>query len=411
MSYTFHTMIDPKLMDQFVICSDQNSLFQCSTWADIKINWDHVFTGVTDDMGALVATALVLIRKMPLGATLCYVPRGPVMDYCNLELTDFMLDHLKELAKSKHAIALRFDPSILSRKYSYKDRMNKQPYMNQDIINHLKQYGAKHRGFTVKIEESTQPRFNAEMDVTKDYRERLEHKTQKCIRAAEHKGIEVLEGPQYLHDFSIAMHYTEVRKKVALRSENYFKNMVDVYDDRCICMVSVLNFSKQLRKLEYSIHESEQKLNNDTLSKKEKTALNQQLTNDRKERAQLEIDYKREGKDQVITCGILAVYNDDLMELLYMGNNPDYLRMYSSYLLYAKCLDICVQKNITHCSFGGVEGTLDDGLTLFKSNWLMNIEEYIGEFNIVLNAPMYKMFDDIYPFLLKKAAEMRGKEK
>ena len=66
-----------------------------------------------------------------------------------------------------------------------------------------------------------------------------------------------------------------------------------------------------------------------------------------------------------------------------MGNNPDYLRMYSSYLLYAKCLDRCVDLGIEHCSFGGIEGTLDDGLTLFKSNWIMNVEEYIGDFYVV----------------------------
>lgn len=411
MSYTFHTMIDSKEMDHFVIESDQNTLFQCSKWADIKTNWDHVFTGVTDDMGSLVATALILIRKMPLGTALCYIPRGPVMDYSNHELTDFMLDHLKELARSRHAIALRFDPSILSRRYSYKDRNDEHPYSNQQIIEHLKDYGAQHRGFTVKIEESTQPRFNAEMDVTPDYHNHLEHKTQKCIRAAEHKGVEVLEGPQYLHDFSTAMHYTEIRKKVALRSEDYFKNMMDVYGDSCICMVSILNFKRQLQNLDNSIHDAEEKLHNVSLSKKEKASLNQQLTNDKKEKALLEQNYQREGKDQVITCGILAVYNEGLMELLYMGNNPDYLRLYSSYLLYAKCLDLCVEKGIKHCSFGGVEGTLDDGLTLFKSNWLMNVEEYIGEFNIVLNPVMYKLFDDIYPFLLKKAAEMRGKDK
>jgi serine/alanine adding enzyme len=87
--------------------------------------------------------------------------------------------------------------------------------MNEDVIATLKKCGAVHKGYTVRIEESTQPRFNAEMDVTEDYREHLEHKTAKCIRAAEHKGIEVYEGPQYIHDFGIAMHYTEVRKQVA----------------------------------------------------------------------------------------------------------------------------------------------------------------------------------------------------
>ena len=138
--------------------------------------------------------------------------------------------------------------------------------------------------------------------------------------------------------------------------------------------------------------------------------MNQQLQNDQKELQKLEQDYEREGKDEVITSGILAVYNDSLMELFYMGNHPDYLRMYSSYLLYARCLDRCVDLGIRHCSFGGIEGTLDDGLTLFKSNWLMQVEEYIGEFNIVLNPFMYSLFDIVYPYLLKTAAKLRGRE-
>ncbi len=408
MTYQFITSLTKESLDSFVMENTQNSLFQCSKWADVKNNWDHLYVGVKKD-DSLVATAMVLIRKLPFGKTLFYVPRGPVMDYNDHELVSFMLNNLKEEAKKRHAIVLRFDPSILSRVYSYRDRNEEHEYQNNDVIEYLKSLGAKHKGFTTFIEESTQPRYNAEMDVTTDYRERLEHKTAKCIRAAEHKGIEVYEGREYLHDFSIAMHYTEVRKQIALRNEEYFENMMDVYGDEAICMVAKLNFPKQLKRLEDSIKENEEKLNSDTLKKKEKNLIRQQLTNDQNELKKLQADYEREGKDEVITCGILAVYNKNLMELFYMGNNPDYLRMYSSYLLYAKCLDRCVELGISHCSFGGIEGTLDDGLTLFKSNWLMNVEEYIGEFNIVLDPFMYTMFDKVYPWLRDSAAKLRGK--
>jgi Uncharacterized protein involved in methicillin resistance len=409
MSYEFHLNTDPKTVDAFVTTHEQNTLFQCSPWAQIKNNWEHLFTSVTED-GRTVATALVLIRKMPLGTTLFYIPRGPVMNYSNESLVRFYLEQLTIAAKQKHAIALRFDPAVLSKKYPYKDREAEHECQNVPVIDLLKKCGAVHRGYTVRIEESTQPRFNAEMDVTDDYREHLEHKTAKCIRASEHKGIEVYEGPEYIHDFGIAMHYTEVRKQVALRNEEYFDHMMKVYGDHAICMVTKLNFVKQLKKLEDAIADEKNQLSAEGLKKKEKAALNQQLTNDQKEFDLLQKDFQREGKNEVITCGILAVYNNNLMELFYMGNHPDYLRMYSSYLLYAKCLDRCVELGIHHCSFGGVEGTLDDGLTLFKSNWIMNVEEYIGEFNIVLNHPMYAAFDQFYPFLLKTAAKLRGKK-
>ena len=205
------------------------------------------------------------------------------------------------------------------------------------------------------------------------------------------------------------MHYTEVRKQVALRGEDYFRNMMEVYGDHAICMTASLNFEKQLDKLEASIADTKAQLEG-KLSKKQRSALNQTLANDTKELEKLKEDAQRESENEIITSGILAVYNDNLMELFYMGNHPDYLRMYSSYLLYAKCLDICVEKGITHCSFGGIEGTLDDGLTLFKSNWIMNVEEYIGEFNIVIDPIVYKLFDEVYPMALKTAAKLRGRK-
>lgn len=409
MSYVFHEQISSAKMDAFVMASGQNSLFQCSDWAKMKANWQSMRTGVYEE-DHLVASALILIRKLPMGASLFYIPRGPVMDYHNEALVTFFLDHLTKIGKRNHAVALRFDPCILLRSYPYRQRTNPPLMSNQDIITFLQHYGAKHKGYTVHIEESTQPRFNAEMDVTEDYRQHLEHKTAKCIRAAMHKGIQVYEGPQYVHDLAVAMRYTEIRKKVALRGEDYFRHMLDVYGDHAICMVAKLNFPKQIEILAKGIKVAEEKEHTD-ISQKEKKLLRQQIANDQKELERLQKDYQREGKEEVITCGILAVYNDALMELFYMGNHPDYMRMYSSYLLYASCLDRCVSLGITHCSFGGIEGTLDDGLTLFKSNWLMNVEEYIGEFNLVFRPLFYKAFISLYPSLLKFAAKMRGKKK
>lgn len=94
-----------------------------------------------------------------------------------------------------------------------------------------------------------------------------------------------------------------------------------------------------------------------------------------------------------------------------MGNNPKGMRIRASYLLYNECLKFCEEHHIRECSFGGVEGTLDDGLTTFKANFLMNVEEYIGEFNFILDKPMYTAFNDIYPYVLKQAAKMKSRKK
>ena len=49
----------------------------------------------------------------------------------------------------------------------------------------------------------------------------------KKKETAKKKGTEVFTGHEYLKDFCTAMHYTEVRKQIALRNEEYFRNMMD----------------------------------------------------------------------------------------------------------------------------------------------------------------------------------------
>ena len=54
------------------------------------------------------------------------------MDYKNKELVHFYLDELTKEAKKRHAIALRFDPAILSKKYAYEKR-------NEEILGRIPQ--------------------------------------------------------------------------------------------------------------------------------------------------------------------------------------------------------------------------------------------------------------------------------
>jgi len=72
---------------------------------------------------------------MPLGTTLFYIPRGPVMNYSNESLVRFYLEQLTIAAKQKHAIALRFDPAVLSKKYPYRiEKPNMNVRMFQSLI-------------------------------------------------------------------------------------------------------------------------------------------------------------------------------------------------------------------------------------------------------------------------------------
>lgn len=78
------------------------------------------------------------------------------------------------------------------------------------------------------------------------------------------------------------------------------------------------------------------------------------------------------------------------MEMLYAGMNDEFKKFYPQYSLYPKVFEDAFADGIIWANMGGVEGTLDDGLTKFKSNFNPSIEEYIGEFNIPVS-PFYKL--------------------
>ncbi len=409
MTYIFHTDSNPKQIDEFVIGSDQNTLFQCHEWAQVKEDtWNSVLTSVTEN-DRIVASALVLIRPVIFGRTMFYIPRGPVLDWNNKELVKFMLDHLVALAKEKNAMVVRFDPNVVYKSYDIKEKDQEHDARNGDVIEFLKQYGAEHKGFTKRIEEATQPRYNIIMHVDENWKDRLIKNTKQSIRTAEKRGAECYEGPEYIPDLRTALHFTETRQGIALRNEEYFRRMADVYGDRCIIMVAKLNFDREAARLREDLDRSKKQLA-DASSKKETARLEKQIENDQKDIQWLEESKAAEGKDEVVLCGKMVICNSGRMEFVNMGNNTNYMRVRANYWLYSKCLDRCAELRIPVCSFGGVEGTLDDGLTQFKSAWPVEVEEYIGEFNIVLNRPVYTLFSKVYPILLKTAAKLRSRK-
>lgn len=98
MSYLFFKEINREEFDEFVKNHEYCNLLQSYNWAKVKNNWDHIYTGVYRD-NELVATGLVLIKRLPLSFCMYYLPRGPIMDYKDNVLVQYYFDQLKKVAK------------------------------------------------------------------------------------------------------------------------------------------------------------------------------------------------------------------------------------------------------------------------------------------------------------------------
>ena len=113
----------------------------------------------------LVCSALLLEKKLPLGLSYYYVPRGFTIDYNNHELLKEFTNNLKNYCKKNKAIFLKIDPAI--KRYTI-DLDGKQidGEDNTKLIEFLKQIGYKHLGFNLGFEHE-EPRFTFRVPIDK----------------------------------------------------------------------------------------------------------------------------------------------------------------------------------------------------------------------------------------------------
>lgn len=401
--YTYKVGISAAEHDTFVKTSDQTNLLQSSNWAKIKDNWGNERIGFYKD-GVLVASASVLIKALPLGFTMLYIPRGPVMDYENKELVTFVIQSLKKYGKTKRALFIKFDPALLLRQY----KMAEAETAEEDpktlaLLQTIQEAGAVWTGRTKEMADSIQPRFQANVYTAENLTQTFPKHTKRLMKDAINRGVVTVRGSlDDVKAFAQVVEMTEGRKGVALRNEDYFKKMMAIYGDNAYLHLAKVNLPQRLAQYQEQLAQVEQDLAETAAHQKKRlTKLTQQKASVEKYIKEFE-SFVGQYQDELVIAGILSVRFGSVMEMLYAGMNEEFKKFYPQYSLYPKVFEDAYKDGIVWANMGGVEGSLDDGLTKFKANFSPTFEEYIGEFNIPVNGPLYKLSQYAYDFRKKR---------
>ena len=388
--YIFKTNIDAKTHDDFVKQSPLCNLLQSSNWAKIKDNWDSCITGVYQQ-DKLVASGLILIKHLPLSFTMMYIPRGPIMDYENKELVKFYLKELKKWAKTKHCLFISFDPAIKLREFDldHKDKPDDQKALS--IINNLQDNKAIYKGKTLKIEETIQPRFHMGLYYTDDLNSHLPKSTIKSCKAAikRHVNVKVADHSE-VEKFAKMIELTEKHKNVHLRNEEYFRKILDVYKEDATLYLADVNVNTYKKELEDSIKAANDTLQNETATNNAKNKALQTIKNSEKELITINDLASKYPNDTIIAGGLMVGFGNTC-EMLYAGRNDDFNSFRPQYYLYTKKIEHSFKQGYQYVNMGGIEGTLDDGLSKFKANFNPVIIEYVGEFDLPVMPLLYKL--------------------
>ena len=393
--YTYKIGISVQEHDDFVKASSQTNLLQSASWAKVKDNWDNERIGFYKN-DQLVASASILIKPLPLGMTMLYIPRGPIMDYHDQELLQFVLNSLKQFAKTKKALFIKFDPSLfIVQAQIGEDRKEQQETL--DVIQNLQKAGAIWVGRTESLDETIQPRFQANIYKDNFSEELLSKSTRQAIRTARNKGIQVqFGGKELLDDFSALMKKTENRKSIHLRGKDYYQKLLDTYPEHSYITLASIDLNERLESLQAQKTKAEKEASKFT----EKTKPGK-IENNKQEqkRLQEEMDFLSEkiaqGATIVPLSGTLVLEYGVTSENIYAGMDEEYRRYQPALLTWYETAKHAFDRGADWQNMGGVENDLDGGLYHFKSKFNPTIEEFVGEFNLPTN-PLYHLSNLAY---------------
>ncbi len=409
--YRFVENIESKKHDQFMRKHALCNLLQTSDWAKVKDNWGHTIVGVYDENQTLVASALILIKQLPMHFTMMYIPRGPIMDYHNGELVTFFMKQLQRWAKKKHCLFVKMDPGIHYRDYLIEDKEQALVYEDiEAILRNMERAGAIHQGFSTYIKESIQPRYQANVYACEEFEASLPRHTRRLIKDALKRNVEVVRvGNDRVDDFADVVALTEKRKHVSLRNREYFHQLMDIYGDDCYLFLAEVDVKAMLQQLYEQKKENDEQLRVLKEGAPKKLRRLEDIRNAlKRDIAEFE-DIVKEYPQRTVIAGVLSIRVEDTLEMLYAGMNERFKKFMPQYYLYTEIMKYAFARGCRFANMGGVEGDLQDGLTKFKANFHPHINEFIGEFDLPVNHLLYHASQKAYKIrknrMLKKNEE------
>ena len=399
--------IEKNEYEKFVINSKKSHFLQSYDWGIFSKENKNVtpyYVGLKDK-DKLVATALLLERKLFFNYTYFYCPRGFICDYNNKELLTEFTKKLEEFGKKKHALFLKIDPDIKLQSLDLDGNVI-EGENNKELVNYLVSIGYKHLGYN-KAFEHNQPRYTFRLDLSQgleSIKNNFHATTKKVINKGNLYELEILKNDEkYIDDFYQTMKDTADREKITIYSKDYYLNFYkDLHkNNHSDIYIVYLNKEKTLNILENNYKEL--KISHDNLTSENKK---KELVNQMEKLTKIIDEVKEIKEDKLVLSSIITAKYGDKVWTIHGGNSTLLRMMNANYLIYYEIIKDAVEEGYKTIDFFGTSynPTQDDpeyGIWLFKKRLGGEYTEFIGEFDYVYNKFVYDVFNTLVPIKRK----------
>lgn len=180
----------------------------------------------------LVAAALVLQRTISIGGfshrmRVLYVPKGPLLDWGDLDLRRQVLKDLQEKANKLGAIFIKIDPDLPLGSGIPNTPGSTEEKIGNDVIAELKDTGWQFSAEQIQFRNTILIDLRSSEE---DLLARMKQKTRYNINLAIRKGVTVRAGSQADIDMLFRMYAeTSIRDGFVIRNEAYYREVWNTF--------------------------------------------------------------------------------------------------------------------------------------------------------------------------------------
>ena len=409
------------------------SFYQTIGWGELKKRngWQYHLVGLKDE-GNVIAGAMLLEKKLPLGLSFIYSPRGFLIDYLDYDLLAKFTSEIKKFGKKHHAIFVKIDPYVQLQERDLDGNIVENGFNNEKAIFNLKKLGYHHNGYTMNMED-LQPRFafalNLEGKSIDDIMKDMESKTRQLIHKNEKTGIITREIKiDEIDKFKSIMQHTADRRGFIDRPLSYYKNMLTDLKDGAKIIIAEINledytnrlkkeidsYKKIIEEKEAALNDTSKKINPDKTRKK----IEQEQVNIKRISKKLSEGEKllQEHGKMLTLGGIIFMLHSNEILSLFGGSYEEYKDFLSPYSTYFHMIKYGVEQGYHKYNFYGISGDFKNkknelyGLYDLKRGFGGHVEEYIGEFDLIIKPIMNHVYHIAFSLYgkLKKIRRKKG---
>lgn len=392
------------------------SIYQTEQYANAmeKQKFTSIYYGLEEDK-KLYGASLILIEKRQ-GFKYAYAPRGFLIDYTEKDLLKQFVSFIKKDLGKKGVIAIKINPAIIKEIYNPQTAGITPSDESDSIFHTLTSMGFYHLGYN-NFFEAFKPRFESILDINLSVEQlfnNLEQESKNKIADADNSGLKVFQSttfnPKYLF-------LDDEHNKDEI---NFYQDMFYSFQDKINFFYIKLDTAEHLRKVQMK-YQIQSDISNEANARVFETRgsdntneINTKLQeesklNDIKNELVYATNLLRDIPQGIIVGSCITIKHKNTVYLLIDKYDQQYERLNAKYLLIWKLIEKYTNEGFTKFNLGGITNfSLEDNpykeLNDFKLSFGSMGYEYLGDFELITNKPLYVMYQNSSPFrnMLKK---------